>query len=450
MFLHEDDLPEGTSLSFLEQLNWIFRLIGSDDAGDWACRPPHGEFGCRHSAEHARVPRGAGTRKRSTLLSCRAWRPMEHPVTDGETVHRIPLQTEAQDDAEAGVGASSGSERTHSQDEGWHERQGSLSRAYRGLQRWLHDHADAGDRRSRRHGDAEPETVGGARSARNRINYGGGAQRDGGGNEIRTGGQRLGSEARGGIAVDGPLETDRQAGAILGLIAVLILACCNEKPKDDNEASTPSETTSVSSLSTSSKIDFVINVSHCAEGENLKGEEVDISVYQHKPGISLKRIEGPRKHEVNGDSQVEHSLSVSGYSNSVFGFQARHKDYGDSSFVFPKRVFPGKEHVISLCFYKMPTKNFKGSEYAFKKWDELMRLREFDGLCRVISGNFEKLRLRSKHWNDWEPKEVSKLGLQGSASKKMFMITIIRHAVNIGTNKRKKPVTHSSTPRQVF
>lgn len=412
MFLPEDDLPEGTPLSFFEKLNWIFRLIGIDNAGDWAGRPSHGGFSCQHSAEHIRAPCCAGIGKRFTWLSYRAWRRMGHPVNNGETTDRIPLQTEAQDDAESAVGASGGSERTHCQNEGCHEQQGPLSLAYHGLQQWLHGGTAFADRRSKRHGDAEPKAVGGERSARCRINYVVGAQRDGGGSETRTDGQRLRSAARGGIAADGPLGLDRQSGAILGLIAVLILACCNEKPRNDNEASTPSGITSTSS--TSREINFVITVSHCAE-KNLEGEVISVSIWRKISGKSQTAPEQRFRSVVN-DGQVKLSLFR---SNNVdrFGVQARHEKYGYSSFSW----VPLGGNMISLCFNKMNTKNFKGSEYTFKKWRDLMnpdQKKKFDELDRVISDNFENLLLRSKHWNDWNPRKISELDLRDSAPEK--------------------------------
>lgn len=403
VFLGEDNVPGVMSLSFSEKLNRIFHLIGFDNAGDWAGRPLHGELSCQHSAAHAKVPRGTETRKRSTRLSCRAWLPMEHPVTDGETVERIPLQIESQDDAEAGVGAFGGSERAYSQDEWWHGHQSPLSQAYRGLQRWSHNRADAADRRSRGHGDDGPEAVNGERNTRGRTAYSGGAQRDSSGSANGSCGQRLGSAAtapRVVTVVDGPFGPDKRAGAILGLIATLVLACCNGERPDDHEDFTHS----------GSETTLRIDVRHCDPKRSLDSEKIWITIDRFVDG-QLDPVSNENEHKVK-DGMVKVVLEKSG---SYYRVQARHDEYGST---YAVAVLGGRSNMqVKLCFSKF--KSLKSKDYTFLKWSELKgdegdEDNEFTGLKRVISGHFENLRLRSRRWNWKRPKpskKISKLGL---------------------------------------
>lgn len=269
MFLHEDDLSEGTSLSFLEQLNWIFRLTGSNDAGYWACRPPHGEFSCRHSAEHARV--------------------------------------------------------------------------------------------------------------------------------------RSVATARVVTAVDGPLRSDRRAGAILGVIAGLILACGNGKQTGDIESFT------------SGGIPFHIDVCHCHPdfNSNLDGEKILIIIHKIRQTKSIYEFESKINNGVVNVVLGKGPPSAGGH----YLVQGKHDEYGYTTSDEVLVTGTREERRVEICFNRVESLDSK--DYSFWKWSTLMDPNsvEFTELKSVISGRFKNLRLRSKGWNRSNPRKVFELGLLPSAEE---------------------------------
>ena len=251
----------------------------------------------------------------------------------------------------------------------------------------------------------------GERNATGRTDYDGSAQQHGGGSEIGTGGQLVGlvATARVVTAVDGPLlglGSDKRAGAILGLITALVLACCVEEGPDDNEAFT-SGTTSGTTI-------FHIDVRHCHSDRDryrLNGEKVWITI-QHfgsTKGAPVKK----KEYTVNKDrvEVVVPNEQLSPDAQHYYVVRAEHDKYGESS---PDNVHAtaAEEKFAAVCFHE--SRRLESKHYSFSKWANLSD--EFEELVSVIStDSFKNLKLRSKGWRGRKPIEIFELGLPSFA-----------------------------------